>query len=43
MIEYLKNNKRFWVPPIVVFLAILIWVAWKAANAPGSPFEYELH
>ena len=43
MIDYLKNNKRYWVPPILVFLAVLVYVAYKAATVSGSPFEYDLH
>lgn len=42
MLDYLKNNKRYWIPPILVFLAVILWVAYKASTVSGSPFEYGL-
>jgi hypothetical protein len=42
MIEYLKNNKKYWVPPILIFIAVLIFIASQAADTPESPFEYRL-
>ena len=40
MIEFLKHNKRYWLPPILIVAAALFWFAWQAATTPGSPFEY---
>ena len=42
MIEYLKNNKRYWVPPILILTAGLSFIAWQTGNTPESPFEYRL-
>ncbi len=39
-LDFLKHNKRWWVPPIVVFFALLIYLAWKVSQTPESPFEY---
>ena len=40
LLDFLKNNKKYWVPPILIFLALLVWLAWQAANTPESPFEF---
>jgi hypothetical protein len=40
MLDWLKHNKRYWVPPILIFVAVLVYVAWRAAGTPDSPFEY---
>ncbi|MCB9898861.1 MAG: hypothetical protein H6825_12725 [Planctomycetes bacterium] len=37
---FLKANKRWWLPPILIFFALLAWMAWKAANTPNDPFDY---
>lgn len=41
-VRYLSTHKRFWVPPIIVFYAALVTIAWKAANVSASPFAYSL-
>ena len=38
--ELLARNKRYWLPPILLFLVLLAWLAWKAGGAPRDPFEY---
>ena len=40
MLDWLRNNKRYWVPPILIFAALLVYVASQAADTPSSPFEY---
>lgn len=40
MLAFLRENKRYWVPPILVFLAVLAYLAWRASQTPDSPFEY---
>lgn len=40
LLKLLAENKRLWLPPILIFLAILAWLAWKAANAPDEAFDY---
>ena len=42
LLAFLKNNKRYWIPPILIFLALLVWLAWVAADTPASPFEYRM-
>jgi len=40
ILEYLTHNKRYWVPPIVLWLLLLLYLAWQTADAPVDPFEY---
>ena len=42
LVRLLAHNKRLWVPPIVIFLALLAWLAWRAANAPDEAFDYRM-
>ena len=37
---FLRTQKRYWIPPIVLVLAVLAYVAWKTQTLPTSPFEY---
>ena len=38
--SWLTHNKRYWLPPIALFLAVLVAVAWMNAEVPVDPFEY---
>ena len=40
LLQLLRDNKRYWVPPILLFLAVLAFLAWKASHAPDVPFDY---
>ena len=40
LLDTLSNNKRYWLPPILIFLALLAYLAWKAGQTPTDPFEY---
>lgn len=39
-LQFLRDNKVWWITPIVVFLALLVFLAWKASQTPDSPFTY---
>jgi hypothetical protein len=43
LLDLLAHNKRYWLPPILLFLALAAWLAWKAGAAPSDPFEYRIH
>jgi len=40
MLAYLKSHKLAWMLPILLFLAVLLVVAWKIAQTPDDPFAY---
>jgi hypothetical protein len=40
ILEYLRTHKLAWVLPIVLFLAVLLVIAWKIAQTPDDPFAY---
>jgi hypothetical protein len=40
ILAWLKTNKVAWMLPILVFLAVLLVVAWKIAHTPDDPFAY---
>ncbi|HTE04977.1 MAG TPA: hypothetical protein VK824_02195 [Planctomycetota bacterium] len=40
---YLKGHKLAWMLPILLFLAVLLVVAWKIARTPDDPFAYRSH
>jgi hypothetical protein len=37
---FLKAHPVAWILPIVVFVALLTWVAWQIGATPDSPFVY---
>lgn len=40
---FMRERKKFWLAPIVIFLALLIGIGMAAAGAGGlSPFIYAL-
>jgi hypothetical protein len=39
-LAFLKAHPVAWILPIVVFLALLTWVAWQIGATPVSPFVY---
>lgn len=39
-VRYLAGNKRYWLPPILLWLALLMYLAWTSAETPVDPFEY---
>ena len=39
-LDFLAHSKKLWIPPIVIFMALLAYLAWKSANAPSDPFDY---
>lgn len=39
-IDFLKNNKLYWITPILIFAALMIYLALKSAETPSSPFDY---
>jgi len=43
LLDLLAAHKRYWLPPILLFVALLLWLAWKAGQAPTDPFEYRSH
>jgi hypothetical protein len=40
ILTYLATNKRYWVPPIVLFVTLLVYLASNSAATPVDPFEY---
>jgi hypothetical protein len=40
LLEYLRTHKLAWMLPILVFLALLLIIAWKIAQTPDDPFAY---
>jgi len=38
--NYLAINKRYWVVPILLWVILLVYLAWKSAEIPVDPFEY---
>lgn len=40
LLAFLRANKIWWITPIVIFLALLAYLAWQAANTPHDPFDY---
>jgi hypothetical protein len=43
ILAYLKAHKLVWLLPILLFLALLLVLAWKIAQTPESPFVYRDH
>ncbi len=41
--SYLACNKRYWVTPILLFVALLLYLAFKSSKTPVDPFEYRLY
>ena len=39
-LDFLAQNKKLWIPPILVFLALLVYVAMKSADVPNEAFDY---
>jgi len=39
-LDFLANNKKLWIPPILVFFALLVYLAMKSADTPSNPFDY---
>ena len=42
LLRLLATNKRYWVPPILIYLGLVYWLATKGAEAPTNPFEYRM-
>lgn len=40
LIADLARSKRYWLPPLLLFVALLVYLAWKASNQPSDAFEY---
>lgn len=40
LLALLAANKRYWLPPIVVFALVVAYLAWKAAQNPSEAFDY---
>lgn len=40
ILDYLAHNKRYWLTPIVLWVALLLFLAWQSAETPADPFEY---
>jgi ABC-type transporter Mla subunit MlaD len=36
----LADNWIWWVVPIVLFLVVVAWFAWKSSQAPSEAFDY---
>jgi hypothetical protein len=41
LLRFLRTHKLAWILPILVFLAVLLLVAWKVARTPRNPFVYD--
>jgi hypothetical protein len=39
-LDFLTQNKKLWIPPILILLALLVYLAMKSAEAPTNPFAY---
>lgn len=40
LLDFLAHNKRYWLPPILIFAALVAYLAWSNAQAPAEPFDY---
>ncbi len=40
VLAYLKTHKLAWMLPILLFLVLLLVIAWKIAQTPDDPFAY---
>ena len=41
-LRFLARAPLWWLGPIVVYVALLAWLAWRAAHTAASPFTYQL-
>ena len=39
-VNFLAHNKKLWVPPILIFAALVTYLALKSSAAPSDPFQY---
>ena len=39
---FLRHRKRYWIPPVILYVVLLAILAWQVAGIPLSPFIYEL-
>ena len=39
-LDFLAHNKKLWIPPILIFAALVIWLATRSGEVPSDPFGY---
>lgn len=42
LLHLLATHKRLWIPPILLYFAVIAVLANESAVAPTNPFEYRL-
>ena len=40
LLDFLRSHPVAWMLPILVFLLLVLFVAWRMLQAPESPFVY---
>lgn len=38
--DFLRRDWAWWVPLTLLVWAVIVWLAWKEAQVPDSPFTY---
>ena len=42
LLAFLREHPVAWLAPLVAYHALLVWLAWREARLPQSPFVYEV-
>lgn len=40
LLRFLAQNKKLWIPPILIFVGLLVWLATTGDDGPAQPFGY---
>lgn len=42
LLRFLRENLWWWLAPILIAIALIVFLAWKLAQTPTTTFTYEL-
>ena len=42
-LRFLRRHPGWWLTPIVIYLGILLWLAFRLVQTPENPFAYSLY
>jgi hypothetical protein len=42
-LRFLRRHPAWWLTPIVLYVAALLWLAARVAQTPENPFAYSLY